>query len=376
MSVIEKLSTEFKVSCDKPMSKDLMIALKAVKKNVLDSFLVVKNYKKTKPDASDEERYTDLVNAVIENVKIDSVLDKYLLNSSDFYLSFTMFLQSEVVFSVIQDEFKKGVYPKMIDKINRMFNPKDEDDQPISIFDVLVHVKQYSTTFEPLLTDFSTNGFLYRKLYLTNEHQSILCEKDFVFNFCKKGYDYFGISRDLDEGLIVYIASKTEIKEFKDDSTNIDTFLKEVRTGLYNLISIDNHISLETLKRIYASKKNSFDEFEKILELLEGRKQVKYYKTIYKTPSDYSHISEDNLVNILKGVAKSMEDFTKNIFSLMQLDGKVGNVILNGYWLTIGDIENCLPEFDRDGYYWEFITKEQFLEGMKLQGNIDTIIIH
>lgn len=385
MASIQQLAKEFNTSCFAPLCKDLMSQFKTCDKLIkgFNTFMQAKQYNKTHQGASVSDRYNDMIQTICTQISESNKLEQYLINKQLFFDSFLQFIQSEEVYDIVQDLFTKGSFQKMCEKLNRIMNPKKDDEPFEKVSNLEQYVKQYSVNFETTFreTQEQNNMQLYSISY--TDLPSIEIDnklKSLVYKLSDQNVDFFAVYLDRTENdvnnLQILLMSNKELSEYTN-TISCEDFLKNVSENSYNFLSADMFISLTALKRLFFSKSNMIDssDFNALFNVLNNE-DVHFYSTKYSDPSSFSHLTEDSLPNILKGIAKNADSFSKNILAVMNLNGSPGNVEIIGYWMSIGPVEDNISQFDRDAYDWTEITYHDFNNNLYSRGSICTEYIH
>lgn len=394
------------------MRKDLVKKLKDINKDIKDfnDFMQAKSYNKKNKDKTELDRYEHMIDEICKALAASGVVDMYLGNKEKYFEDLQSVLKSDIGKDVLMDPFLKGSFKVLAEKLGRLLNPKEDDDPIEEVENLDRHVKQYQPTFDADFMEFvgTNNAILYSVTCdVTESTEATL--KELSFKLCKDGHVYFGLSKenvvadtvvdgDVNEteldvkSVNILLASLKPIPEFEEKQIQPDEFLLLVATNEYSLIYSDSYISMDGLKRIFATRdKDTTQEFVEMIDMISKKKGAHFYRAVYAYTENFAELSEDNIPNILKGIVKSGEDYvggnvstyvdkhgkkirekSDGVMATFALNGSVGNIAIISYWMSVEPIEQAIPQFDRDAYVWTEIDVTEFLANVRNVGELDT----
>ncbi len=371
MEQINKLNTDFSTPCNTVVYKEVGSQLKTIG-NKLSTFMQVKSYRKLFPENSTDQknRYAHMMQEICDKIKESTKVNEFLTDVDNFFNALYTFLTDDDIYDLSEDAFSKGSFKNVGEKINKLINPKKDDDPCEELENVSKYIFQYQPRFENLFKEFvETNSAYVYSVVLPIDNTYNNTMKKLVFGLCKLNIVYFGLSRENEDTVQVLIASISPIEEYEQNMCNTSTFIDLASVENTEIIKVTTYVSLDTVKSAFKSES---EDLNNILKITGDICDFHYYSTIYKNPSDYDEISEMNLPNILKGLVKSTENYMKNMMTLFLLHGDPGNIVIEGYWLVKGDIHDAMSEFDRDAYTWTEISIDEYQQCIKNKGSLDT----
>jgi hypothetical protein len=362
--------------CIGPMGKTLVAKLRESGAQTLSGeFLVGKKYKIKNPTSTDESRFGDLVKALVSYVELSNVLTTFI--KPGFYPALEQFIVSQYL--TLKDTFIKGAYTKMIDALNRVFNPKktndddaDDDDSDNPIDELTKYVKKWSPELVDLLnlpdvadclyycevdtpqnTDFDYENFY--NLEIIKFYQS----DQIVFNvFCKN------------HSLWV---SQTPIvsDNFKNiNKITVDQFMQSLMDNCYQMNSA-HYTTLDTLKRDYVA--HNITAFKTHILMLPT---LYAYSGNYLSNQDFNHLDELQLRNTINGFPNGFDDdVSKNCAGIFNFSGTTGNVVLSSLWLCVKPLDKFLNKADYDAFVWTPLTIADVAELIDQPHNLGVSLI-
>ncbi len=401
---VDEVFNEFTSPSDEVMYKLLVEQFKGSDKAIkgFGEFLQAKAYKKRYPDATDEQRYSDMIRSCLKHINESGSLDNYLVNKQLFFDALGTFLQGEDVYATVSESFLKGSFKAVGEKIGRILKPKDDDDPYSGFSEVERYVKQYSLNFISLFTNtFSKNGCnLYSIDFdITGLENPEDLVKQFVLDMCANDYLFFGTVKGITEDsklntvMTIMIATTSEVQKYSQNKILMSDFIVKLESNEYEPIYIDNFVSMGAIKKLFTVKnKDTFQEMMDLLTNVKKRHGIYFYMADYIDMSGFNGLIEDNIPNILKGLVASTEDYASGlakdhphskgkvhphgVLISFQLNGTVGNLQIKSWWASIEPIEDCVPDFDREAFNWTSVSIEEYVKNMKVRGELATEYVH
>ena len=375
-STVQDLINAYTYDCFNPLIKTMITLLRdKTSVQLATDFMNAKKYKAKNPSATDESRFNDLMNALTNAIKETNQLNQFI-TTNDFYNELVLFLNSQ--YANLQDTFNKGAYPKMIDALNRIFNPKkakdddDNDNEDDNLFDDLhKYVKTYSPTIDNVL-----NGFkLYHHTYNFENKDTNIDEDEFftkeIIHMYNNNYVVFNIYHN-NQALWCFQNDSKELNstDYPFTSLTVDEFIKYIENNTYTMNSA-HYTTLETIKRDYIGK--SFDTLRTHLQMVPN---LYFYQGEYKNNSDFNHLNDLQLRNTIQGFPNGFDDdITKKCLTIFCFNG-IHGVELTSYWLTTQSIDTILNKSDYDAFNWNNINAETFVNSIMQNSVFGTSCLH
>jgi hypothetical protein len=370
-SSVQDLINAYTYDCFNPLVKTIITQFRDKSfVQLATDFMNAKKYKSKNPTATNESRFNDLMITLTNTIKETNQLNSFIKDG--FYDEFVLFLNSQ--YDVLQDTFTKGAYLKMIDVLNRIFNPKkakddDEDDEnDDSPFDNLhKYIKTYSPLIGNLLTDF--------KLYHCKYNLDNIDFDDFftkeIINLYKQNYIVFNLYYN--NHALWCFQNSLELNSVNNqfNSLTVDEFLKYIDNDNYVMNSA-HYTTLETVKRDYIGK--SFDMLKTHLQMVPN---LYFYQGDYKNNSDFNHLNDLQLRNTIQGFPNGFDDdVNKKCLTIFCFNGNEQNINLTSFWLTTQPLDNVLNKTDYDAFNWTNINTEIFVNSIMQTTVFGTSCLH
>uniref|UniRef100_A0A6C0EAC6 Uncharacterized protein n=1 Tax=viral metagenome TaxID=1070528 RepID=A0A6C0EAC6_9ZZZZ len=384
---VQNLVTLFTTSCWSPLTKQLIQFMKTCDKDT-KAFMNAKQYTKMKIDQSkseetksdepkklsftDRDRYNDLVTQICSYVKTQEQLRDFTTDFDLFNTELLNCLKLDSVYELLQTNFAKGSYGKMIDDFNRILNPKktggddDEEDEDITE-NIKTYVKSFSPDLLKAVDELIKSGWLvivesinrhdefsyFPKVDLSDEDEVVNVLQERMFGLAIfHGHQIFSIY-SISENKHVFLTDKL----VTDGSTCYNasmkdpvTFINEVNKNVYTLNPV-HLINFDTFKRTFFSGK----AYLEVLSMLNRKTPCKFYKGKYLASDDYNDYDELKLTNAIKSFSVGYEDYAKFAMAFFFFDKVDGKITVNAYWMLTKDLSS-ISEFDRSGFEWNEIT--------------------
>jgi hypothetical protein len=396
---VDEIFNEFTKSSEDETYKVLIEKFKGCDKSIqgFNEFMQSKAYKKKFPDATDYDRYVGMIQKCLSSIAESGVLDKYLINSQQFFIALDTFLQSDDVYETLSEPFGKGSFKTVGEKFARIIKPKEDDDSYTGFGEVSKWIKQYSLKFvDQFSAEFSKpNRYLYMMdvdvTGLTDPEERV---KSIVYALYDENILFFATAKGLDDetntSITLLLSTSHDMSEkYSVNSLDLASFVALLESNEYKPVYIDNYISMPTLKRLFIAKdRDTSQQIKQLLSVIKKRHGLHTYEAKYIDTSGYNHLTEDNFPNILKGIVSSGAEYVdklpKNhyhakdkdhphgVLATFQLNGSAGNLEIMSYWVTVEPVEICVPDFDREPFEWKEISVDEYFANMKVQGTLAT----
>jgi len=362
-SSVQNLINAYTGDCFNPLVKTIITQFRDKQfVQLATDFMNAKKYKSKNPNATDESRFNDLINNLINAIKETTQLNPYIKNG--FYEELALFLNSH--YDVLQDTFTKGAYPKMIDALNRIFNPKktkdDDDEDDDNVFENLrKYIKTYSPTFNTLLNDFK----LYHHTYdLENKDPDDFFTKE-IIEMYKNNYIVFNLYHN-NHALWCFHNPNDNFT-----SLTVEEFMNYIDQTEYTMNSA-HYTTLETIKRDYIGK--SFDTLKTHLQMIPN---LYFYHGNYNNNSDFNQLNDLQLRNAIQGFPNGFDDdIAKKCLAIFCFNGSEQNIILNSFWLTTQPLNNILNETDYNAFEWTTFNADTFVNSIMQNTTFGTSCLH
>lgn len=359
---VSQLINMLTFDCIGPMAKTLVTKLRESNAQTLSGeFLVGKKYKIKNPTATDESRFDDLIKTLVSYVELSNVLTPFI--KPGFYPALEQFIIGQ--YPTLKDTFIKGAYSKMIDALNRVFNPKKTNDDDVDdddAFNPIDELAKYVNTWSPELVDLLNLPDVVDCLYL--------CEIDTINN----DYDYdnfynLEILKFYQSNQIVFNVfcknqslwvSQTPIvsNSFKSiNKINVDQFMQSLMNNCYQMNSA-HYTTLDTLKRDYVA--HNITAFKAHILMIPT---LYAYSGNYMANQDFNQLDELQLRNTINGFPNGFDDDVgKNCAVIFNFTGTTKNVVLSSLWLCVKPLDKFLNKVDYDAFAWTPLTIANVVE--------------
>jgi len=375
MAQVQNLINAYKYDCFNPLIKTIITILREktfVQLSV--DFMNAKKYKAKNPSATDVSRFNDLMVALVNAIKDTTKITPFI-TTDEFYDDLTLFFKLQ--YDVLREPFTNGSYTKIIDALNRIFNPKksgndddekEENENEIMLNNLRKYVKTYLPTIDNILNDFK----LYHYTYEFNDDIDI---DDFytqeIINMYKNNYVVFNLYHN-NHALWCFQSDSKELdtSNYKFASLTIEEFMKYIKTDDYTMNS-SHYTTIDTIKRDYIGK--AFDTLKTHLQMIPN---LYLYQGNYKNNSDFDQLNDIQMRNTIMGFPNGFDDdITKKCLAIFCFNGQ-HNVILTSFWLTTQPIVNILNKTDYDAFEWSVIDTETYLSSISQDATIGTSCLH
>lgn len=379
MSVSE-LVTSFTTSCWIPLSKLIISILKTADKVVpnFQSYMTAKKYYSMKKitSSTDKERFDDLIDRLLEVVTSTATFESYVTSYTDYILELGNCLKSDIVYGLLETNFTKGAYGKMIDDFNRILLPKkinDDDDGDDPTESLKTYVKTFSNDFSIVLDKFIENGgYLYTGTCKKTE-DPVPTVANLMLDLACANVQAFGVYSVSADDVQTLWASKDNMSEYTPITR--DEFLSKIDTNTFEL-NPEHHTNMDTLKRNLINKQ--WDLFGKHYILVNNQTPAYFYKATYRHPGDFARLDEIQLRNTVNCYPNNYEDHTRVAFATFYFK-KNTDVELTSYWMTTKKNTDFLSEFDVNLFDWEVIDCATFVgvvSATDLPDNVQKSVLH
>jgi len=403
MTTVQDLTKAFSQSCVGALNKGIGKVLVTSDKKIKNfaSFLNKKQFRKIDPEADDRGRYNAMMEAIIEFVRVDESLIEMLLDATSYFNDLKELFVSDEVYDMLSENYLKGSFKMLSPQLNKLFNPK-KDDEPSELLDNLkYYVKPYAINFSELLHDASTLH-VYRNSALTFD--KLECT---AMDLILAGVEVLSIYTGEDTCVSLWITD-TELDGAHGgfESIDADGYMSSLNSAEFELNTVHN-IGLDTIKSDFVGER--FDMFVSHAAVLSKSSKLRCYRTTYKWNSDFDDITEERMNNAIGGIGRRYEDFKKKIFASFTFNGTVGDVNMETFWLMMGDVikdddatyrkaarkklnvengkkddednddvmkSDVLPPDEANVFKWIDITTQEFVDHMKDKGTLGRILIH
>jgi hypothetical protein len=370
-NTIQDLINAYTYNCFNPMIKILITQLRdKIFVQLATEFMNAKKYKSKNPNATDEYRFNDLVINLVNKIKETNQLTPFIKNG--FYDELILFLNMQ--YYNLEDTFIKGAYPKMIDVLNRIFNPKnikDDDDDNEDNENIFENLQKYIKTYSPFIENVLTNFKLYHSQHEINkEVDEFYCDE--IVNFYKNNYVVFNLYKNEHALWCFQNDSKNDINLIENKLIPLSTsdFIQYIENDTYNM-NLTHYTTLETIKRDYISK--SFENLKTHLQMIPN---LYFYKGEYNNNSDFENLNDLQIRNTIQGFPNGFDDeITKKCLAIFCFNGEK-NVELVSYWLTTQPIDILLNKIDNDAFVWTTINSDTFIELIRQETTYGISCLH
>ena len=335
---------------------------KAFKIPGFDLFFNKKQYRRNNPDKPNgtRDRYQAMLLSVIDYIRQQTDLDKYLNNKDGFLTKLTKLLDwDNDTGGDIEEVFLKS-FNKVVPVWNNLIKTFES-----------AHIKYFGMDFADLLEN--ANVAIYRFInvpidQLENQALEIFATDNDVLSL------YRACPSKLDDVVSFWITSQDLAEDnFASKITKIE-FLSELSHYKFQLNPIHT-MALDTLKRNFMA--NDTDAFLLNTKPMAQSHNLRCYKGVYtEAGNDFNEMSEMVLSNAVQGFMKNYESMVKNTVAVIHFNGKVGDVQVETYWYVLNEIDKLMSPMFYSLYQWEEISAEEFLIGSKKTADISSALLH
>lgn len=369
MTTIQELTSDFTFDCFSPMAKELVALFRSKQFSDLATiFMNAKKYKVKSPESTDDSRFGDLVTELVNAVKTNGSLNKFI-NNEQFYESLLTFMKNQ--YDNLSDTFLRGAYPKMIDAFNRIVNPKkaqndeDDDDTEDPLDELKSHVKNYS----PEVNDHLQHFKLYFKEDASKSDDYSNFYSGLMIDFYAKNISAFNIFSN-EKSLWCFI-NDDNLDKTNFTSISVEQFMEYLQKDTYTMNPV-HYTTLDTIKRDYSAK--SFDLMKIHIKMLQS---LNFYEGVYKSNDGLKELNELQVRNTIQGFPSGFDDdVTKNCMAVFKFGGEVGNVKLTSYWITKKPLVDFLNESDRNAFDWKDIDDATLISNIMENSSLGTSCLH
>ena len=331
----------------------------------LNFYFVPKQFRKKKlgEDSSDEGRLSALLKAISNGLKDMDEFNPYFFDKDSFFKAFDEYFSSEHCQSVLKPLIKEN-YKAFKTAVKNLLN-SSESEVTQELVNLKKCVRYYSPSFESKLKDREFK--VYQNENITPDDMMILNSKIveaggdllniFSFETCNHVWIIDGYDPDETDKL-------SEISS--SDLTNL------LRTSIYDVTSFHrdylNKKPFDTIKRhFFVKDQGEIDQFYHKTKCANQTINIKCYKGMYMSPSEYNDLNEIQLGNAFDGFIKNYDSIRNDVIGCVFFNGEIGNVQVETYWYTNGDIQKLMntPEMLNGTFYklynFEEITPQEFV---------------
>ena len=384
MTIISKLVTAFMSDCTDVLNSTISKYISNnIKQNDIQTYLTAKQFKKQNPDATDEIRYNALMHKIVNILRDSKCIDNYVTNADVYHTHLYKLLISDDARDLLYVDFMKGSYKNIAQKLNRMFNPKKEDDTFDDFQNLQSYAKPYSYDFPDMLKELNDTYYAYTKEIVSDNRSDIV--ESHAFTLLNNDIDVFNIYED-----------EPESKEEENDNnfTTLCVTSKPIDDTLpgYTKISMSDAIdmldqycfvlnnvhytNIDSLKRDFMN--GNFTLFRNHYNILQRNSHVYFNTCDYTRNDDFNELTEDKIYNGINGFPKSFEYCSKNAFGVFIFNGTVGNVTVTCMWVTTKPIKDIMTDSDYNVFNWisESDNITELINEIQIKGTLGTSYLH
>lgn len=359
------------------------------------------------------DRYTDLMNTIVETLKDSSVCDKYLSNQSEYFNEMKTVFCSDDGYDLFEKDFLSGSFKGIGQQLARIFNC-DKADTIEGIDGLSQYVKQYEVDSETTpgfdTTLRSEKGlYMYMRIDTSKDPSSETDEEregfinSLAFPIFDSGINTLCFYENKTSGTFTsYWITNHELGEHYQKVTCEDVLLALTKSS-YTIGNV-HFTDLATVKRNYMAKnfdtlrhnsyilktvKATYKEKDSKFKIIPS--DIHFYSGAYKSSSDMNGISEMNISNAVMGFPQSFGDLSNDTFAVFTFEGEIGNISVNSYWMMTQPKEALLTKLknvkepqegfvlsqdDEDAFEWNEIGIDEFSEKIQIKGSVGTSCLH
>jgi len=331
---------------------------KAFKIPGFDLFFNKKQYRKNNPDKPNgtSDRYQAMLLSVIDYIRQQTDLDKYLNNKDGFLTELTNLLDWD---DDIEEVFLKS-FNKVVPVWNNLIKTYES-----------AHIKYFGMDFADLLENASVTIYRFINVpYDQLENQALE-----IFATDNNVLSLYHVDPNKPDDVISFWITDQDLAEdnFASKKNKLE-FLSEISHYKFQLNPV-HKMPLDTLKRNFMA--NDTDAFLLNTKVMAQSHNVKCYKGVYtEAGNDFNEMSEMVLSNAVQGFMKNYESMVKNTVGVILFNGTVGNVQVETYWYVLDDIDKLMSPMFYSLYQWNEISTEDFLIGSRKTADISSALLH
>ena len=403
MTTVQDLTNAFSKSCADNLNKAIGKLLGTADKKVKNfaAFLQKKQYRKIDPEADDRGRFNAMMTAIAEFVSADEGLFDMLRDKESYFNELKVLFVSDEAYDLFSENYLKGSFKALGPQLNKLFNPKKDEDPSEMLDNLKYYVKPYAINFSELLHDASTLH-MYKNSALAFDNL-----ESTAMDLVLAGIEVLSIYTGEDECTSLWVTD-TEIDGVSGgfDSVDAEGFMNTLNSSTFEFNTVHN-VGLDTIKSDFVNGRHEM--FMSHAAVLAKSTQLRCYRTTYKWNSDFDDITEGKITNAIGGIGRRYEDYKKKIFASFTFNGSVGDVKLETFWLMMGEVgkddiatdekkkrkaekaengeaddeddddvmkSNVLSDEDSNVFNWSDITTQEFVDGIKSEGTLGRVLIH
>jgi hypothetical protein len=346
MTTVQDLTKAFSQSCGSTLNKGIGKVFVTADKKIknFDSFLNKKQFRKIDSEANDRGRYNAMMEAIVEFARVDESLIKMLLDTNSYFNDLKELLISDEVYDMVSENYLKGSFKMLGPQLNKLFNPKN-DEEPYELLDNLkYYVKPYAINFSELLHDGEKERYMYRNSTLA------FCKlESYAMDLLLSGVEVLSIYTGEDTCVSLWVTdTELDVSKGGFELIDADGYMNCLDSSSFELNTVHN-IGLDTIKSDFVNER--FNMFVSHAAVLSKLTKFRCYKTTYKWNSDFDDITEERITNAIGGIGRRYEDYKKKIFASFVFNGTIGDVNMETFWLMMGEVvtdeENTLAKKER-----------------------------
>ena len=323
-------------------------------------------------DSTDEGRLKTLINNIADGLSAMTEFDSFYFNKDVFFEQFKNYMTSEDVISVLEPFITKSA-KTLGPKLRKILFPSDSDTTQ-ELINLRKCVKYYDDSFTAAL-----NKLREYKIYTSTEFPLDRLT-ELANTIVDSGSNLLSLACG-ETNTSVWVINNCEFEIAKEDTSDNYEFLhvdsdhlcKLFTNGLFTLSPFHKAYltkkPLDSMKSLYFN--NNLVEFKKCVNAIQQTRELNCYKGIYKESSEFNQYNETSLGNAISGFAKNYEPMTNMIIAQINFSGKVGDVNVETYWFTVGDIQELMSTKEMyngmfyDLFDWTTITPDEFIQHTK-----------